>query len=73
MRNTDGVGQRIVALLAEFILINHDGVVEVAALDEPETEQRLNFADEHKGARGCNLLRKFTQAVERGKLACQNP
>ena len=71
MRDADCVGQLVVALLRQFVLIDDDGVVEVASLDKSQVEQRLNLPDEYKRPCRGDFLRELTETVECGELAGQ--
>ena len=44
------VGQLIETFLRNLLFINHDGIVEVTALDQTGFQQGLDFTDEHECA-----------------------
>ena len=67
--HSEEVGQLVKTLLSRLTLIDNDGVVEVAALDEVKVQQRLDVSYEYEGASGCNLLGVVLHIVERSKLA----
>ena len=67
--NMQHVGQHVETLLCGLTLVNDDGVVEIAALDEVGLQQRLEVAHEDKGTCRSYLLSILVDIVEGGKLA----
>ena len=63
------VGQVVQAFLRHLMLIDDDGVVKVAALDESHLEERLYLAHKDKGTRLCDFLVKVLHAVKACRLA----
>ena len=62
------VCQHVEALLSGLTLIDDDGIVEVAALDEVCLQQRFDIADEDEGAGTGNLCGILGRIVDGGKL-----
>ena len=71
VRDAERVGQFVVAFLWQLALIDDDGVVEVAALDESQIEQGLNLSHKHEGARRGDFCWEIFDIVEIGKLVVQ--
>ena len=67
--NLQKVGQLVQTLLGGLTLVNHNGVLHVAALDKIGFQQGLYVAHENKGAGRGYLLGIVGRIVERGKLA----
>ena len=63
------VGELVELLLLHLPLVDDDGVVEVAALDEVGLEQGHDVAHEDEGAGGGYLLAVGLHLVEGGELA----
>ena len=68
MFNTQHVGQHVQTLLGGLTLVDDDGVIHIATLDEVGLEQGLNIADKHKGACWGNLGGEVFYSVDCGKL-----
>ena len=66
------VGQLVVVLLTHLALVDDDGVVQVAALDEASLQQGLNLAHEDKGTAGSHLSAELRHLFERGILVGDN-
>ena len=62
------VGQAVELGLRHLLLVDDDGVVEVASLDEASRKQRLNLANEYERAAGCDFRGEIGHVVQRGKL-----
>ena len=69
VRHLEEVGKLVQTLLCCLLLVDHDCVVEIAALNEVSLEQRLYVAHKDEGACLCNLCRERVHLVERCKLA----
>ena len=63
------VGELVEAFLRNLPFVDNNGIVEVAALDQPGLEQRLNLAHEDEGAGIGNFIGEVLHTVERGELA----
>ena len=72
MWHTNLVSQCIVTLLRQLILINHDGIVEVATLDETEVEQWFYFSHKNECASRSHFLSKILHMLQHSKLTCQH-
>ena len=70
--NAQRVGEFVVTLLWQFLLIDYDGVVEVTSLDKTKVQQRFNLTHEHKGTCRCNLCGEIFDIVKIGKLVVEN-
>ena len=68
MLHVQHVGQHVEALLSGLALVDHDGIVQVAALDEVGLQQRLDVANEHERAGRGNLCIVSIGIIERSKL-----
>ena len=66
------VSQLVISFLRQLPVVDDNGVVEVASLDEPEVEQRLYLSDEDKCASGGYLSSKVIERVEVSKLIVEN-
>ena len=66
--NVQHICEHIETLLRRLTLINDNGIVKVAALDEISLKQGLDITDEHKGTSTGNLAREILHVVEGGKL-----
>ena len=62
------VCKRVETLLSGLHLVDDDGVVEVAALDEVGLQQWLDVAYEYEGTCRSNIGAELVDAVECGKL-----
>ena len=58
--------------LLHRLVVDHEGVVEVAALDEVVLQQRLHLAHEDEGAAGGDLLVEVLQRLQGGELIAQH-
>ena len=63
------VGKLVETFLRNLPFVDNNGVVEVAALNQPGLEQRLNLAHKDEGAGVGNFFGKVLHIIERGKLA----
>ena len=68
MLYVEHVGQHIEALLSGLALVDHDGVIQIATLDEVGLKQGLDIANKHEGASTGNLGIISIRIIECGKL-----
>ena len=69
---SDAVGQLIQLFLGLLVLVDDDGVVKVAALDEVGGQHHFHFTHETEGAGRSNLLFEVCHVVQRGELAAED-
>ena len=69
MGHLQQVGQIVELLLCDLTLIDDDGVLQVATLDEVCIEKRHNVAHEDKRTGRCNLCGEIANLVDSSKLA----
>ena len=63
------VSQHIQTFLCGLTLVDDNGIVQVAALNEVGLQERLDVTYKYEGAGCSNLLGVVLRLVERGKLA----
>ena len=66
------VSQHVQTFLCSLALVDDNGIVHVATLDEVGLQQGFDVANEDKGASSCYLSRKLLDIVERSKLRIDN-
>ena len=68
MRYVKEVSELVELGLLNLLLVDDDGIVEVAAFDEVGLQQRDDVADKDEGAGRSNVSSVIVDAVEGGKL-----
>ena len=71
-RHIDHVADAVDGFLLRLLVIYHDCIVEVAALDEAMAHESFDFLDKHECARACNLLLEVCQVIEYSELVGQH-
>ena len=66
--NVEQVGQLVEFLLGHYLLVDDDGVVQIAAFDEVGLQEGYDVAHEDKRACGSYLVGKLVGGIEGGEL-----
>ncbi len=71
MRYSHLVCQRVILVLREFVLIDDDGIVKIAALDKSSLDKREKFTNENERPGRRNVAYEVIRIIEFSLLACQ--
>ena len=70
--NSHDIGQLVVVFLRHLAFINHDGIVQVATLNQTMTQERFNFAYKDKGTCRSNFFGELVHVFQCSELVEEN-